>query len=93
VDAYAGDRLVLIGQLATAADPTRYEMLVEEFSIDPYAFALPRGDSDFRLAVNRVLAEVYRGPVIEQIFRRAFGPNAEPSGLLRVVYLLNAYPD
>jgi ABC-type amino acid transport substrate-binding protein len=92
-DAYAGDRLVLIAQVTESKDPSRYAMLKEMFSVDPYGFALPRGDSDFRLAVNRALAGVYRGAALEQIFVRWFGPDVQPSEVLQAVYLINAYPD
>jgi ABC-type amino acid transport substrate-binding protein len=68
-------------------------MLEDMFSVDPYGFALPRGDADFRLAVNRALADVYGGAALEQIFVKWFGPNLEPSEVLQAVYLINAYPD
>ena len=93
VDAYAGDRLVLIGQAAASKDRDKLSMLTEQFSIDPYAFALPRGDADFRLAVNEGLAHLYRTREIEKIFVEWFGPNAEPSTLLRAVYFLYAFAD
>jgi glutamate/aspartate transport system substrate-binding protein len=92
-DAYAGDRMVLIGQVAESKNPGRFAMLKEMFSVDPYGFAVPRGDADFRLAVNRALAGVYRGAALEQIFVRWFGPDAQPSETLQALYLLNAYPD
>jgi len=93
VDAYAGDQLTLAGQVAQSKDPSRYAMLTQRFSIDPYGLALPRGDADFRLAVNRALAKIYRDGAIESIFTNWFGPDAEPSEILKVVYLINAYPD
>jgi ABC-type amino acid transport substrate-binding protein len=68
-------------------------MLTDMFSVDPYGFALPRGDADFRLAVNRALANVYRGAALEQIFVRAFGQDIKPTEVLQAVYLINAYPD
>ena len=92
-DAYAGDRLVLISQVTESKDPGRFAMLKEMFSVDPYGFAIPRGDADFRLAVNRALADVYRGAALDQIFVRWFGPDAQPSETLQALYLLNAYPD
>jgi len=92
-DAYAGDRLSLISQVAESTDPGRYAMLNEMFSVDPYGLALPRGDADFRLAVNRALANVYRGVALDQIFVRWFGPNMQPTEVLQAVYLINAYPD
>ena len=92
-DAYAGDRVILITQVAESKDSSRYAMLNEMFSVDPYGFALPRGDADFRLAVNRALADIYRGVALDQIFVRWFGPNNKPSEVLKAVYLINAYPD
>ncbi|MDJ0889948.1 MAG: amino acid ABC transporter substrate-binding protein [Gammaproteobacteria bacterium] len=93
VDAHAGDRLVLLEQASAAKDPGNLSMLTAQFSVDPYAFAITRGEPDFRLAVNRILAELYRSGEIEKIFARWFGPNARPSGLLQAVYFLNAYAD
>jgi hypothetical protein len=42
VDAYAGDKIKLIGLLAQSKDPARLAMLVEVLSFEPYAMALPR---------------------------------------------------
>ena len=83
----------LIDQVTGSKDPSRYAMLKEMFSVDPYGFALPRGDADFRLAVNRALADVYRGAALDQIFVHWFGPDAQPSEVLQALYLINAYPD
>src|SRR5208337_1302603 len=48
-------------------------------SVEPYALALPRGDSDFRLAVDRALSHIYRSGEIVAVFQRTFGGKAEPS--------------
>ncbi len=93
VDAFAGDRLVLMGQASKSRDRESLSMLTENFSVDPYAFALPRGDADFRLAVNEGLAHLYRTGEVEKIFADWFGPKAEPSTLLRSVYFLYGFPD
>ena len=92
-DAYATDRMVLVAKVAGSEDPARYTMLTEMFSVDPYAFALPRGDAGFRLAVNRALSDIYRGPALDQIFPRWFGSGAKPSELLKTMYMLNSYQD
>ncbi len=93
VDAVAGDRLVLIGQIAQAGDVTDFAILETEFSLDPYAFALKRNDADFRLAVNRGLAQVYRGDEIDRIFQRWFGEDAEPTDLLGAIFFLYGFVD
>ena len=93
VDAYAGDKIKLIGLLAQSKDPARLAMLVEELSFEPYAFALPRGDSALRLEVNKALTQVYMGGDIETIFAQWLGKLGRPSGLLAVMYLLNSIPE
>lgn len=93
VDAVAGDRLVLIGQVAEVGDVTDFAILETEFSLDPYAFAMKRNDADFRLAVNRGLAHIYRGDEIDRIFERWFGEDAEPTELLGAIFFLYGFVD
>lgn len=93
VDAVASDRLVLIGQVAEAGDTVDFAILETDFSLDPYAFALKRNDSDFRLAVNRGLARVYRSEEIDRIFARWFGDDAEPTDLLATIFFLYGFVD
>lgn len=93
IHALAGDRMVLIGQVAAAGEPERFSILDEEFSIDPYALAMPRNQADFRLAVNRGLAQIYRTGEIERIFARWFGADAAPTELLGAVFFLFGFSD
>ncbi|HEU4382136.1 MAG TPA: amino acid ABC transporter substrate-binding protein [Anaeromyxobacteraceae bacterium] len=92
-DALAGDKILLMGLAGKVKDTSAYELLGDDLGLEPYAIALPRGDSAFRLAVNRALARIYSGDAIVEVFRRAFGPNAKPSPALLVMYGLNAYPE
>lgn len=87
--ALAGDRIVLVGLVARDSSRTRFAMLDEDFSLEPYAFALRRGDPDFRLAVNRALAVTYRSGAIASVFDRWFSP-FKPSDVLIAVYGLNS---
>jgi glutamate/aspartate transport system substrate-binding protein len=93
VDAYAGDKIKLIGLAAQAKQPDRFAMLMEDLSFEPYALALPRGDSAFRLEVNKALTQVYVSGDIEGIFQQWLGKLGRPSGLLAAMYLLNAIPE
>ena len=68
VQALAGDRIVLVGLVARDSSRTRFALLDQDFSLEPYAFALRRGDPDFRLAVNRALAVTYRSGAIASVF-------------------------
>ena len=93
VDAYAGDKIKLIGIAAQVKEPSRFALLTEELSFEPYALALPRNDSAFRREVNTALTQIYLSPDIEVIFEQWLGRLGRPSGLLAAMYLLNAIPE
>jgi ABC-type amino acid transport substrate-binding protein len=92
VDAYAGDRIKLVG-LAVQNMPGKFVLLTEELSFEPYAIGLPRGDSALRLEVNRALTQVYQSGEIETIFATWLGKLGRPTGLLAAMYLLNSIPE
>jgi ABC-type amino acid transport substrate-binding protein len=93
LDVFVGDRVKLVGLLVTAKDPKALSMLLADFSYEPYAFALPRGDSSLRLVVNRELTRVFVTRDIEAIFSRWLGALGRPGSLLSAMYLLSAVPD
>jgi ABC-type amino acid transport substrate-binding protein len=92
IDAYASDRMILIGLVLNAIDVAAYGLSDEMFSYEPYALMLPR-DADFRLAVNRELARLYRGADVMNLYARWYGALGEPSTLLKAMYFLNALPE
>ena len=92
VDAYASDRMILIGLALNAIDAQSYRLSDEMFSYEPYALMMRR-DADFRLAVNRELARLYRSGDILNLYARWYGPLGEPSTLLKAMYFLNALPE
>jgi ABC-type amino acid transport substrate-binding protein len=92
IDAFSSDKIKLIGLASQAKDPKPLAILSDDLSIEPLAFALPRGDSALRLEVNRALTNVYLGGDIETIFNTWLGALGRPSGLLAAMYLLNAIP-
>jgi len=93
VDLYAGDKIKLIGLATLAPDPKKFTLLSEELSYEPYALAIPRNDSAFRLEVNRALTQVYMGGEIENIYMQWLGRLGRPTQLLGAMFLLNAIPD
>lgn len=93
IDAFADDRLVLIGQVAASGETETFRVIDTDFSVDPYAFSLARGDADFRLAVNRGIAQVYASGEIERIFSHWFGADAQPTPLLDSIYFIFALQD
>jgi glutamate/aspartate transport system substrate-binding protein len=93
VDGFASDRIVLIGVVLTTSSKGGYKLLDEDFSIEPYALAIPRGDADFRLAVNRVLARLYRSGDIEKVYSKWLGRLGPPSVLLSATYFIQSIPE
>jgi ABC-type amino acid transport substrate-binding protein len=92
-DAYASDRLLLLGAATKAKDPKSLLLLPEELSIEPYGIVLPRGDASFRLAVNTGLAQVYGSGEVAEIFRRWFENLGTPTPILVAAYALGAIPE
>jgi glutamate/aspartate transport system substrate-binding protein len=92
-DAYASDRVILIGLALTSKDPTKLALAEQYLSYEPYGLMLRRGDADFRLAVNRVLSRLYRSGQIYPIYERWFGAVDRASPLLQTMYLLHGLPE
>jgi ABC-type amino acid transport substrate-binding protein len=88
---YAADRTVLIGLLVNAGRD-KLQLLDFMFSYEPYALTMRR-DADFRLAVNRELAEVFRQGEIVGVYRRWFGQFGEPQELLKALYTIQSFQE
>jgi len=94
IDALASDQIVLIGQVIEARDPSKYSIISEIYSYEPYGFVVRRNDADFRLAVNRALAQIYRNGEHGEIFYKwigRIGINVPP--ILGAMYQLGAIPE
>jgi ABC-type amino acid transport substrate-binding protein len=84
-DAFASDKLLLLG--ANIRDASKFKMLPDDLSHEPYGIALPRGDWALRLAVNTGLAQAYRSGEAFQLFQKWFSP----VGLRPGVWMLAAF--
>jgi len=91
--AYFGDRAILAYLASKSSAPDKLRLANNYFSLEPYALALARGDSDFRLAVDRALSRIYRSGEINAIFAHSFGSQFRPSDTLRTLYLISALPE
>ena len=92
-DTYASDREILIGLALTAAEPGRFVLVDRYFSYEPYALMLRRGDPDFRLAVNRSLARLYRSGDIVEIYTRWLGALGAPGALEVATWAIEGLPE
>ncbi len=92
-EAFASDRLLLLGATERTKDPKALIMLPDELSFEPYGIVLPRGDAELRLAVNAALAQIYRSGEIKEIFGRWFGRLGEPTIITKAIYILGSIPE
>jgi ABC-type amino acid transport substrate-binding protein len=91
-DAYATDRLILVGEVLGGPAGATLLLSDDYLSVETYSLMMRR-DADFRLAVNRGLAQLYRSGEIATVFRGVFGARATPSPLLESAFILNALPE
>ena len=92
-EAFASDRLLLLGATEKTKDPKALVMLPDELSFEPYGIVLPRGDAELRLAVNTALAQIYRSGEIKEILGRWFGRLGEPTVFTKAIYILGSIPE
>ena len=92
-DAYASDRVILIGVGRTSKSPEKLTLVEEFFSYEPYGIMLRRNDAAFRLSVNRALAALYRTGEVGPIFEKWFGSMSTAGPLIGAMYLINSLPE
>ena len=92
ISAYFADRSILVSLIADSKASGKLMLAENYLSVEPYALALPRGDEDFRLAVDRALSHIYRSGEIAAVFKRTFG-DTKPGNVLQTLYLIAGLPD
>jgi glutamate/aspartate transport system substrate-binding protein len=92
-DAYASDRIILVGLLVQANAADKFGVADTQFSYEPYAFMVRRNDSAFRLVANRTLARIYRSGDIGPVFSKWFAMLGRPSPGIVLMYRLFGLPE
>ena len=94
IDAFASDQIVLIGQIIESINPQRYSLVGDIFSYEPYGFVIRRNDADFRLVVDKAIAQLYRSGQHADIFYKWIGRiGISVPPILAAMYQLNAIPE
>jgi ABC-type amino acid transport substrate-binding protein len=93
VDGYAADRTVLAYLKLRSRNPKDFAFVAGDFSYEPFGLPMRRDDPDFRLAVNRALANLYRTGDIDEIFQRWLGALGKPGPLLHSMFYLSTLPE
>lgn len=93
IAAYFADQAILIFLMSSSQTPQALKLGEGQFTFEPYALGMQRGDHDFRLAVDTSLSRLYRSGEVDRIFKNSFGANASQSEILRALYLISALPE
>lgn len=94
VDAYSTDDILLFGLIEKSKNPDDYKVVGEFLSYDPYAIMVPQNDSEFRLVVNKALANLFRSGQINEIYNDWFEPMGVPmSDALKDSIRLHTLPE
>jgi polar amino acid transport system substrate-binding protein len=87
IDAYFGDQSILIGLLLNSPERETLALSDNTLSVEKHALALARGDTDFRLAVDRALSALYAEGEMVRNFEAAL-PGIEPGIAIRSLFLI-----
>ena len=93
IEAYASDRTILIGLVLQARGTSRFAIVSDDLSYEPYGFMVRRDDSAFRFVANRTLARIYRSGAIGQLYVKWFGSLGKPTAALVLMYALQGLPE
>ncbi|HET7795805.1 MAG TPA: amino acid ABC transporter substrate-binding protein [Rhizobacter sp.] len=93
IDAFASDRVLLVGLAGGSKDPKGLAILADALSYEPYAIALPRGDWALKQSVNAALSQIYASAALPELYGRWFAPLGKPSPVLEVMFALGRLPE
>jgi len=94
IDAFSADQVVLIGIITKVDDPKDFVISSSVFSFEPFALAVRRNDSDFRLIADRVLSDLYRSKKILEIYDKWIGEfTRQRPAIFDAMIQLNATPE
>ena len=94
IDAFSSDQVVLIGIITKVDDPKNFVISSSVFSFEPFALAVRRNDSDFRLVADRVISDLYRSEKILDIYDKWIGEfTQQRPPIFDAMIQLNAIPE
>ncbi|MEH6631159.1 MAG: amino acid ABC transporter substrate-binding protein [Halopseudomonas aestusnigri] len=95
IEAYIADRVLLIGLLDEANAPNDLKLVNRFYTFDPYALMFARQSLDFKLVVDRYLADIYRSGKAVELFDKWFSHMGVRSNenIQRAMYKLQGIPE
>jgi len=87
---FFADRSILLDAVKRNPSYAELKVIDRRYTVGPVAFALPRGNEDVRLAVDRALSRLYGTPEFRAIYVKWFG---EPDADTLTFFRLSALPE
>ncbi|NVE00801.1 amino acid ABC transporter substrate-binding protein [Massilia sp. BJB1822] len=79
--AEANDDILLAAQVASARNPSEFQITAEALSVEPYGIMLRREDVPFKQAVDAALTRLYQSDDIQRIYNKWFMSPIPPKGI------------
>ncbi|MCL6285065.1 amino acid ABC transporter substrate-binding protein [Ruegeria sp. 2012CJ41-6] len=87
IDAYFADQSIMLVNFAGGKMQDGFKMSDQILTIEKHGLALTRGDTDFRLFVDRVIAELYEDGSMAEFFETTL-PGIEPGAALQALHVI-----
>lgn len=88
IQAYVADQSILMNMVLNSDNKSDLKVFEEILTVEKHGLALAKGDTDFRLAVDRGLSELFVNGTMQKAFENAL-PGAKPGFGLKAMYLLS----
>lgn len=87
IDAYFADQSILAGLWVNSPKRDSMKLGNALLTVEQHGLAMKRGDTEFRLMVDRVLSGMYRNGLMQQIFQTTM-PGVQPGEALRAMFTM-----
>lgn len=88
IEGYFADQSILINLFLQSEKRDQFKVFEGILTVEKQGLALARGDSDFRLAVDKALSDLFQEGAMARAFEKAL-PGAQPGGALEALFLLS----
>ena len=87
IDAYFGDQAILAGLWITSPQRENIKVSNNLLTVEKHGLAMARGDTEFRLMIDRLLSSMYARGIMQTIFQQTL-PGVQPGDIHRAVFTM-----
>lgn len=88
IDAYFADQSILVYQLASKGLGSDLRLTTQLLTVEKQGLALARGDSDFRLLIDRIISKMYETGAMKRVYQQSL-PGLQPGMAMRALHLMS----